>query len=140
MHLSLIGITVIPGRSACVKCGNITLKELHNEEFDEVKKLVRSKDGLGNLGRLAAVTASFCASEVIRLLVKSERMLPAMLNRRAEFNYISNELHFVELQPREGVRLRGPRKGRSIGVVGRGRTGKRVPGSVTMASREAGRS
>lgn len=101
LHLSLIGMSVIPGESACYQCGRLTLDELQKGELADLKKLVRPWRNIGNLGPLAAITASFAANEVIRLAVGSTRLTPTMLNRRGEFNFLTNELHFVELPRRE---------------------------------------
>lgn len=100
LHLSIIGMTVIPGSSACFKCGELTLKEQENRAIEGVRRLWRPKRNIGNLSPLAATASSFSASEVFRLAARSERMLPAMLNRRGEFNFLTNTLSFVDLPRR----------------------------------------
>jgi molybdopterin/thiamine biosynthesis adenylyltransferase len=100
LHLSLIGMTVIPGESACYQCGCITLDERQAGELENLRKLNRPWRNIGNLVPLAGITSSFAVNEVIRLAVRSSRLKPRMLNRRGEFNFLTNELHFIELPPR----------------------------------------
>lgn len=100
LHLSLIGMTVSPGVSACFNCSRITLDELQDEALQGVRRLWRPKRNLGSLSPLTGITSSLAASEVLRLAVSSERLRPAMLNRRGEFNFLTNEISFADLPPR----------------------------------------
>lgn len=100
LHLSLIGMTVSPGVSACYNCSRITLDKLEDDSLRGVRRLWRPKRNLGSLAPLTGITSSLAASEVLRLAVRSERLAPAMWNRRGEFNFLTNELSFVELPPR----------------------------------------
>lgn len=100
LHLSLIGMTVSPGVSACFNCSRITLNELEDKSLQGVRRLWRPKRNLGSLSPLTGITSSLAASEVLRLAVRSERLRPAMWNRRGEFNFLTNELSFVNLPPR----------------------------------------
>lgn len=101
LHLSLIGMTVSPGISACVNCSRITLNELEDKSLQGVRRLWRPKRNLGSLSPLTGITSSLAASEVLRLAVRSERLRPTMWNRRGEFNFLTNELTFVNLPPRQ---------------------------------------
>lgn len=116
LHLSLVGMTVSPGVSACFNCSRITLDELEDESLQGVRRLWRPKRNLGSLSPLIGITSSLAASEVLRLAVRSERLRPAMWNRRGEFNFLTNELSFVNLPPRsecgctaENIRPRVPK-------------------------------
>ncbi len=100
LHLSLIGMTVTPGISACYECSRITLSEMEDKSIGGVRRLWRPKRNLGSLAPLTGITSSLATSEVIRLAVRSERLPPAMWNRRGEFNFLTNELSFVDLPPR----------------------------------------
>ncbi len=100
LHLSLIGMTVSPGISACFNCSRLTLNELEDESLQGVRRLWRPKRNLGSLSPLTGITSSLAASEILRIAVRSERLLPAMWNRRGEFNFLTNELSFVDLPPR----------------------------------------
>ena len=64
--VSLIGMSVIPGKTACYHCGRLTIEERQGNELDDLRKLARLRRNIGNLGPLAAISASFAVSEVIR--------------------------------------------------------------------------
>lgn len=100
LHLSLIGMSVSPGESACFNCSRITLDQLEDVSLRGVRRLWRPKRNLGSLAPLAGITSSLAASETLRMAVKSKRLAPAMLNRRGEFNFLTNEISFVDLPPR----------------------------------------
>lgn len=100
LHLSLIGMTVLPGKTACYHCGRLTLEDHQSEDLTELRKLARPWRNIGSLAPLAAITASFAANEVLRIAVGDSRIPPAMINRRGEFNFLTNEMHFVSLPPR----------------------------------------
>ena len=101
LHLSLIGMTVIPKISACFNCSRITLSELDDDALRGVRRLWRPKRNLGSLAPLTGITSALAASEVVRIAVKSDRLRPAMLNRRGEFNFLTNKISFVDLPKRK---------------------------------------
>jgi molybdopterin-synthase adenylyltransferase len=100
LHLSLIGMTVQPGQTACYHCGRLTLEDLQGDDLVGLRKLARPWRNIGNLAPLAAITASFATSEVIRVALSDSRIPPAMINRRGEFNFLTSETHFTSLPPR----------------------------------------
>lgn len=100
LHLSLIGMTVLPGQTACYHCGRLTLDDLQGDDLVGLRKLARPWRNIGNLAPLAAITASFAVSEVTRIALSDNRIPPAMINRRGEFNFLTNEMHFTSLPPR----------------------------------------
>lgn len=100
LHLSLIGMTVIPRESACYRCSRITLDEMQSHELVGLKRLNRPWRNIGNLSPLAAITSSFAACEAIRLALISDKIHPVMLNKRGEFNFLTNTLNFVSLPRR----------------------------------------
>ena len=100
LHLSLIGMTVLPGQTACYHCGRLTLESLQGDELVDLRKLARPWRNIGNLAPLAAITASFAANEVVRVALSDTRIPPAMINRRGEFNFLTSEMHFTRLPPR----------------------------------------
>lgn len=97
LHLSLVGQTIIPFESACFECADIALNKKNNEKLMGVRKLVRNERNVGNLAPLAGITASFSVNEVLRLIFRSEDLEPKMLNRRGEFNFLTNKINFFDL-------------------------------------------
>lgn len=94
MHLSLIGQTVIPYESACVKCFEIQLKELNKIDPKSVKKLVVKNRKIGSFGPMCAIIASFVGMEALKVLTK--HIKPANVNRRGEFNVYEMDIKYKE--------------------------------------------
>lgn len=92
MHLSLVGPTVIPGKSPCFSCMLHAMNEVHLEELQGAKRIVRQHRNIGNLGPLAAISASFVANEWLKLKVGEPYMMPNMLGKRGEFNFFTKKL------------------------------------------------
>lgn len=84
LHLSLIGQTIIPRESACVKCFAKTLAEENKIDPSRVKKLARPNRRIGSLGPMCSLVASLIGMEAIKVLTGAIK--PANLNRRGEFD------------------------------------------------------
>ncbi|WP_334187832.1 ThiF family adenylyltransferase [Noviherbaspirillum sp.] len=97
LHLSLIGITVLPRKTACFQCSLIFLSKLQKDTRIKVKKLPRPYRNIGNVAPLAAMTASIASMEAIRVAANDKHLLPTMLNRRGEFNINSEGFSWVEI-------------------------------------------
>ena len=100
LHLSLIGATIIPNETACFKCIEKGLEEQQEEDFSSIRKLQRKKRNIGNLSPLAGISASFTINEALRVLSKSEKLKPIMVNRRGEFNFLTSEVAFSDFEKR----------------------------------------
>lgn len=97
LHLSLIGITVIPGKTACFDCSLTHLKRSQLGDQLQVKKLPRPSRNIGNIAPLAAITASIAGMEAIRVAARDLRISPAMQNRRGEFNFMGDEFYWMDI-------------------------------------------
>jgi len=96
LHLSLIGPTIIPGKSACFHCIRSGLEKEVPIDFTNTRKLYREKRNIGNLAPLAGISASFVVFESLRVLIASDKMLPYMMGKRGEFNFLTSKLNFSE--------------------------------------------
>lgn len=94
MHLSLIGQTIIPYKSACVKCFETQLKEINNIDPNSVKKLTVKNRKLGSFGPMCSIISSFIGIEAIKILTKS--ITPANINRRGEFDIYKMDILYTE--------------------------------------------
>lgn len=111
LHLSLIGPTVLPYESACVECMRRTLDEYSPPELHRgLRRLDRPRRNIGSLAPLVAISASFVANEVIRVAARSPRIRPAMTSRRAEYNFFTNEIHYLDLPRRPDCPWCSPNK------------------------------
>ena len=94
LHVSLIGQTIIPHKTACVKCFEKQLRE-HNElELANMKKLATPGRKIGSIGSMCSLSASFASLEAIKVL--SKLITPSNVNRRGEFNIYNMEIKYHE--------------------------------------------
>lgn len=99
LHLSLVGQTIIPNKSACIKCFEKTLSEENNIDDQDIKKLVIKNRKIGSIGPMCTIIASLIGMEAIKVL--SEKILPANLNRRGEFDVYSMGIKFSTFAKRD---------------------------------------
>ncbi|NJJ35116.1 ThiF family adenylyltransferase [Clostridioides difficile] len=84
LHLSLIGQTILPYRSACVKCFETELKKVNEIDTTSLRKLNIKNRKIGSFGPMCSIISSMIAMESIKILTK--KITPSNLNRRGEFN------------------------------------------------------
>lgn len=84
LHISLIGQTVIPFESACVKCFEKELNKINEIDVEKLRKLSIKNRKIGSFGPMCSIIASMIAMEAVKVL--SKKITPANLNRRGEFN------------------------------------------------------
>lgn len=109
LHLSLIGQTVIPHKSACVKCFQMQLEEQNKIDPNRVKKLAVKNRKVGSFGPMCSLIASMVGMEAIKVL--SGCTEPANINRRGEFDIYSMDITYHEFLRRDDCEWCG-KKGR----------------------------
>lgn len=98
MHLSLIGQTVIPGQSACVKCFEKKLEEENRIDSSKVKKLNVKNRKVGSFAPMCTMIASMVGMEAIKVL--SKKIAPSNVNRRGEFNIYTMDISYKAYERR----------------------------------------
>lgn len=96
MHLSLVGPTVIPRQTPCFHCISHGMDQVGIDALAGAERIVKEHRNLGNIGPLAAISASFAANECLKLLVGAPYMRPTMLGKRGEFNFLTKKLILEE--------------------------------------------
>ena len=99
LHLSLIGQTVLPGKSACVKCFQKALEEENRIDPARVKKLAVRNRKTGSFGPMCSMIASMIGMEAIKVL--SREIAPSNLNRRGEFDIYRMDIRYKDYQRRD---------------------------------------
>ncbi len=99
LHLSLIGQTVIPGKSACLKCFQKTLEEENVIDPLRVKKLSVKNRKVGSFGPMCSLIASMVGMEAIKVL--SGDIQPSNINRRGEFDIYSMDIKYKSYKRRD---------------------------------------
>lgn len=92
LHLSLIGQTILPFQTACVKCFETQLRAQNEIDMAKMKKLAQPNRKIGSIGPLCTISASIAALEAIKVL--SKLIPPANCSRRGEFNIHSMDIKF----------------------------------------------
>lgn len=99
LHLSLIGQTILPGQSACVKCFQKALEEENAIDPGKVKKLQVRNRKVGSFGPMCSMIASMVGMESIKVL--SGCVQPANINRRGEFDIYSMDIKYKTYERRD---------------------------------------
>jgi len=99
LHLSLIGQTILPGKSACVKCFQKQLEEKNTIDPERVKKLSVKNRKIGSFGPMCSMIASMVGMEAIKVL--SGCTTPANLNRRGEFDIYTMDITYHDFIRRD---------------------------------------
>lgn len=92
LHLSLIGQTILPFKSACVKCFESELQKVNNIDTKTLRKLNIKNRKIGSFGPMCSIIASMIVMESIKVL--SNKIIPSNLNRRGEFNIYSMDIKY----------------------------------------------
>ena len=96
MHLSLIGQTVIPYQTACVKCFETQLAKSNTIDTTKIKKLNIKNRKIGSYGPMCSIIASITGMEAFKVL--SKRIAPANVNRRGEFNIYDMSIKYTNFR------------------------------------------
>lgn len=107
LHLSLIGQTVIPHKSACVKCFQMQLEEENRIDPNKVKKLAVKNRKVGSFGPMCSLISSMVGMEAIKILSKCT--VPANVNRRGEFDIYSMDITYHYYSRRDDCEWCGKR-------------------------------
>lgn len=99
LHLSLIGQTVLPGKTACIKCFQKQLEEDNTIDSSRVKKLAIKNRKVGSFGPMCSMIASMVGMEAIKVL--STCIEPANVNRRGEFNIYTMDIKYKNFSRRK---------------------------------------
>ncbi|MDR7239159.1 HesA/MoeB/ThiF family protein [Neobacillus drentensis] len=105
LHLSLIGQTIIPFQSACVKCFETKLNEINQIDTSNLRKLHIENRKIGSFGPMCAISASIAAMEAIKIL--SKVIKPANINRRGEFDIYSMDIKYMDISHDENCKWCG---------------------------------
>ncbi|EHH2554563.1 ThiF family adenylyltransferase [Vibrio parahaemolyticus] len=97
LHLTLIGQTVIPNKTACVMCFEKHLQKINSADLDGVKKLTRKNRKIGSFSPLSTVAASLASIDAIKI-VSGKYDCISNSNSRIEFDVRERDInkHFVE--------------------------------------------
>ena len=96
MHLSLVGQTIIPFKTACYNCFDMQLKEINDIEGTNIKRLNTKNRKIGSFVPMCSIIASFIGMEAIKVL--SKHISPDNINRRGNFDIYDMELKYTKYE------------------------------------------
>lgn len=110
-HLSFIGPTVIPGKSACWYCYEHALdKQLHRAEYKELAVTNAHSKG-GNIAAISAITANYHVLDAVKVITGF--LKPTMTNRAAELDFRTYDINFRKFRKRHTCPYCGQKRGES---------------------------
>lgn len=98
LHLSLIGQTIIPGKTACAKCFQKSLEEENKIDPTKIKKLAIKNRKVGSFGPMCSLIASMIGMEAVKILSKD--IDTSNFNRRGEFDIYSMNIKYKSYKRR----------------------------------------
>ncbi|MEG1142794.1 MAG: ThiF family adenylyltransferase [Clostridia bacterium] len=119
LHLSLMGQTIIPFKSACVKCFESELKKINEIDTKSLRKLNIKNRKIGSFGPMCSIIASMISMEAVKVL--SKKIVPANLNRRGEFNIYDMDIKYHNISKNNNCEWCG-REGIYGGLYGENRS------------------
>ena len=97
LHLTLIGQTIIPYKTACYKCFEVALSDLNTKELNGVRKLHRASRKLGSFSPLSGIAANLAALDAFKILIGSFESLQ-QTNKRIEFSLHNHNFKTMEIE------------------------------------------
>ena len=99
LHLTLIGQTVLPHKSACYKCFDTRLKAINEIDIKGLKKLHREKRKLGSFAPLSTIAASVSALDAFKILCELDNYV-VNSSKRIEFRIKEMDFEIMQI-PRD---------------------------------------
>ena len=96
LHLTLIGQTIIPGKTACFMCFHTFLQRLNEAELQDVRRLHREDRKLGSFAPLSGIAASLAALDAWKVLCGAESFIQNA-NRRIEFDSRAYRFNVIDI-------------------------------------------
>lgn len=109
LHLSLIGPTILPFETACVKCLEVGLARETPPLPQGMTRLIRPTRKIGSFAPMSALSASFTVMEAIKVITRC--VSPANVNRRGEFDLQTRTIHYIDLPRRHDCEWCGSQAG-----------------------------
>ncbi len=96
LHLTLIGQSVIPYKSACFKCFDTKLNKINEPFTHNLKKLHRENRKIGSFSPLCTLSASLSSIEAFKILCELDEFL-LNTSKRIEFGLRSMDFNIINI-------------------------------------------
>jgi molybdopterin/thiamine biosynthesis adenylyltransferase len=101
LHLTLIGQTVLPYKSACYKCFDTKLKAINEIEIKGLKKLHREKRKIGSFPPLSTIAASVSELDAFKILCELDDYV-VNSSKRIEFRIKEMDFEIMQI-PKDNI-------------------------------------
>lgn len=110
-HLSFIGPTVIPGKSACWYCYEHALdRQLHRADYHELA-ITKAHHKGGNIAAISAITANYHVLDAVKVITGFSK--PTMINKAAELDFRTFDINFRKFKKRHACPYCGQKRNES---------------------------
>ena len=106
LHLTLIGQTVIPFKSACHECFSTKLQEINNDDVKNLKKLYRPTRKIGSFTPLCTIAASLASLEAVKILCGFFDNL-VNTSKRIEFSLETMDFKIIDIEKNPNCKVCG---------------------------------
>lgn len=96
LHLTLVGQTIIPYKSACFECFKTALNSVNDEDLKNVKALNRNNRKLGSFSPLSGIAASLASLDAFKILISRYDTLQ-QTNKRIEFSALDFSFKVMDI-------------------------------------------
>jgi molybdopterin/thiamine biosynthesis adenylyltransferase len=97
LHLTLIGQTIIPYKTACYECFNIKLQEINKPFINKVKKLNRKNRKIGSFAPLSTIGASISSIDIFKILCGLDKYI-VNDSKRIEFDIYDKDFKIIKIE------------------------------------------
>lgn len=106
LHLTLIGQTVIPFKSACYECFSMKLQEINNDDVKDLKKLYRPTRKIGSFTPLCTIAASLASLEAVKIICGFFDDL-VNTSKRIEFSIETMDFKIMDIERNPNCKICG---------------------------------
>ena len=96
LHLTLIGQSIIPFKTACFECFHTELHTLNTVELQNVRKLHRENRKLGSFSPLSGIAGTLASLDAFKILIGRDDLLQ-QANKRIEFNLREHQFNVINI-------------------------------------------
>ena len=109
LHLTLIGQTVLPYKTACYECFNTKLQEINNFVTKGLKKLNRKNRKIGSFAPLSTISASLSTLDIFKILCDIDNFV-VNDSKRIEFNIKSMDFNIMQIDKNPNCQICSEKK------------------------------
>ncbi|EAL1123076.1 ThiF family adenylyltransferase [Campylobacter coli] len=104
LHLTLVGQSIVPHKTACFECFHVKLDEINGKFTQDIRKLERKNRKIGSFTPLCAISASLSALDAFKILCGFEDKL-TNASKRIEFKLRNLDFEIINIPKYDNCKL-----------------------------------